>query len=135
MRVQDKGEQLRKIVADHPGQSGIVFCPTPKIVRELTLQLVALGVSATSHDTEDPERFAQFELWRVGKVSVLVGGSGLLAGINKHGVGFIVFARFPLNLTGARQGCGRTMRCTPGRIGHCYFLYRRSGSHREKKSE
>ena len=100
---KDKYEELKQILDDNNGKSGIVYCITRKTVEEVCEKLCDDGYSATRYHAglEDEERRANQEDFICDKSTVMVATNAFGMGIDKSNVSFVIHYNMPKNIEGS----------------------------------
>ena len=91
---------LQEFIAQHPEDSGIVYCSTRKQVERVTEKLRESGVSARAYHagmSERDRRENQSE-FLFDRVRVMVATNAFGMGIDKQNVGFVVHYNMPKNM-------------------------------------
>jgi ATP-dependent DNA helicase RecQ len=104
--------QLKRFVAAHEGESGIVYCLTRKRVEEVARKLAADGVRAAAYHAGLPsaERARVQEAFLGDRLDVVVATVAFGMGIDKPDVRFVVHYDCPKNIEGYYQETGRAGR-------------------------
>ncbi|MCM1043869.1 MAG: DNA helicase RecQ [Candidatus Gastranaerophilales bacterium] len=120
---KDKYATLRNFIERHPGQSGIVYCATRKLVEEVCGRLIRDGFSATRYHAglEDEERRNNQDDFIYDRSTIMVATNAFGMGIDKSNVRYVVHYNMPKNLESYYQEVGRCAR--DGEEGECVLLY------------
>lgn len=123
VRPKDKGAYLRTFLAGRPGQSGIIYCSTRKLVESVCEALKERGLSATRYHAglPDEERRQNQEDFVYDRAKVMVATNAFGMGIDKSNVSFVVHYNMPKNLESYYQEAGRAGR--DGEKAHCVLLF------------
>jgi len=113
--VEDKRsapQQLERFIAQHPTDSGIVYCLSRKRVETVAAALVKKGVKAAAYHAGMPaaKRSKVQDAFASDKVHVVVATVAFGMGIDKPDVRFVVHYDMPKNIEGYYQETGRAGR-------------------------
>jgi ATP-dependent DNA helicase RecQ len=113
--VEDKRsapQQLERFIAQHPTDSGIVYCLSRKRVEQVAAALVKKGVKAAAyHAGMTPVKRSKVQdAFASDKVHVVVATVAFGMGIDKPDVRFVVHYDMPKNIEGYYQETGRAGR-------------------------
>lgn len=120
---RDKYAAMRNCIERHPGQCGIVYCATRKLVEEVCHRLDRDGFSVTRYHAglTDGERRRNQEDFTYDRKMVMVATNAFGMGIDKSNVRYVVHYNMPKNLESYYQEVGRCAR--DGEPGECILLY------------
>ena len=120
---KDRDAELLRFLAEHQGQSGIVYCGTRKGVEEVARMLRQNGVDAVGYHAgmPDEERRRAQEDFVADIVPVIVATNAFGMGIDKSNVSFVVHYNMPKDLESYYQEAGRAGR--DGEDAVCCLLY------------
>lgn len=123
VRGADKKEFIRKYVAAHPGESGIVYCATRKAVDEVYQFLRDAGFRAGRYHAglTDEERQAAQEDFSYDRTPVMAATNAFGMGIDKSNVRYVLHYQMPKSLEAYYQEAGRAGR--DGAAAECILLY------------
>lgn len=123
MRPSDKFAELKKIIRNNSGKSGIVYCITRKGVEEVCEKLCEEGFSASRYHAglSDEERRANQEDFICDRKTVMVATNAFGMGIDKSNVSYVVHYNMPKNIESYYQEAGRAGR--DGEPAECILLY------------
>ena len=122
-RAKDRDAELRRFLAEHKGQSGIVYCGTRKGVEEVTAMLNDCGVDAVGYHAgmADELRARAQEDFVSDRAPVIVATNAFGMGIDKPNVRFVIHYNMPKDLESYYQEAGRAGR--DGEPARCTLLY------------
>ncbi|MCH5343524.1 MAG: DNA helicase RecQ [Acetatifactor sp.] len=120
---KDKYATMRNFIECHPGQSGIIYCATRKLVEEVCGRLIRDGFSATRYHAglEDAERRNNQDDFIYDRSTIMVATNAFGMGIDKSNVRYVIHYNMPKNLESYYQEVGRCSR--DGESGECILLY------------
>ncbi|WP_349672919.1 DNA helicase RecQ [Lacrimispora sp.] len=120
---KDKYATMINFVERHPGQCGIIYCLTRKMVEEVCGKLNKEGFSATRYHAglSDAERRTNQDDFIYDKSLIMVATNAFGMGIDKSNVRYVIHYNMPKNLESYYQEVGRCSR--DGEPGECLLLY------------
>ena len=120
---KDKYSALKQFVEMHPGQCGIIFCLTRKLVEEVCVRLEDDGFSVTRYHAglSDKERRENQDDFIYDRKQIIVATNAFGMGIDKSNVRYVVHYNMPKNLESYYQEVGRCAR--DGEPGECILFY------------
>lgn len=120
---KDKYATMKNFVECHPGQSGIIYCLTRKLVEEVCSRLNDDGFDATRYHAglADAERRDNQDDFIYDRRTIMVATNAFGMGIDKSNVRYVIHYNMPKNLESYYQEVGRCSR--DGEPGECILLY------------
>ncbi len=120
---RDKYAALRNFVDTHPGQCGIVYCLTRKLVDEVSDRLRADGISVTRYHAGlgDKERRKNQDDFIYDRCQVMVATNAFGMGIDKSNVRYVIHYNMPKSIEAFYQEIGRCSRDQES--GECILFY------------
>ena len=120
---KDKYSALKQFVKMHPGQCGIIYCLTRKLVEEVCVRLEDDGFSVTRYHAglSDKERRENQDDFIYDRKQIIVATNAFGMGIDKSNVRYVVHYNMPKNLESYYQEVGRCAR--DGEPGECILFY------------
>lgn len=120
---KDKYATMRNFIECHPGQFGIVYCATRKLVEEVCERLERDGFSTTRYHAglSDAERRSNQDDFIYDRKMIMVATNAFGMGIDKSNVRYVIHYNMPKNLESYYQEVGRCSR--DGEPGECILLY------------
>lgn len=120
---KNKYEALRNFAETHPGQCGIVYCLTRKLVEEVCERLQADGFSVTRYHAglSDQERRQNQDDFIYDKCQIMVATNAFGMGIDKSNVRYVIHYNMPKSIEAFYQEIGRCSR--DGEPGECILFY------------
>lgn len=120
---KDKYTTMRNFIERHPGQFGIVYCATRKLVEEICERLERDGFSTTRYHAglSDAERRSNQDDFIYDRKMIMVATNAFGMGIDKSNVRYVIHYNMPKNLESYYQEVGRCSR--DGEPGECILLY------------
>ena len=120
---KDKYSALKQFVEMHPGQCGIIYCLTRKLVEEVCVRLEDDGFSVTRYHAglSDKERRENQDDFIYDRKQIIVATNAFGMGIDKSNVRYVVHYNMPKNLESYYQEVRRCAR--DGEPGECILFY------------
>lgn len=108
----DEVAQLLEFVAEHPSESGIVYCLSRKRTQEMADHLQKAGYRATCYHAglSSEERMKRQDQFIRDEVDIITATIAFGMGIDKNNVRFVVHMNLPKNIEGYYQETGRAGR-------------------------
>lgn len=120
---KDRQSELLRIVREHEGESGVVYCITRKLVEEVYDLLAARGVMVAKYHAgmPDDERREHQDDFIYDRKKIMVATNAFGMGIDKSDVRFVVHYNMPKNMESYYQEAGRAGR--DGDAAECILLF------------
>ena len=118
-----KERELKRLLAERSGKSGIIYCSTRKKVETVCENLQALGYGATRYHAglEEEERSRNQEDFLYDRKTIMVATNAFGMGIDKSNVSFVIHYNMPKSIEAYYQEAGRAGR--DGTEADCILLY------------
>ena len=118
-----KDRELKRLLAERKGKSGIVYCSTRKKVETVCENLQTLGYQATRYHAglEESERKKNQEDFLYDRKNIMVATNAFGMGIDKSNVSFVIHYNMPKSIEAYYQEAGRAGR--DGAEADCILLY------------
>jgi len=119
----DKTAELKKILRERRGKSGIIYCMTRSAVESVCELLIKEGYPATRYHAglDEAERKANQEDFIYDRKPIMVATNAFGMGIDKPDVSFVLHFNMPLTMEGYYQEAGRAGR--DGSEADCILLF------------
>ena len=118
-----KDRELKRILTERTGKSGIIYCSTRKKVETVCENLQAQGYAVTRYHAglEESERRQNQEDFLYDRKSIMVATNAFGMGIDKSNVSFVIHYNMPKSIEAYYQEAGRAGR--DGSEADCILLY------------
>ena len=118
-----KDRELKRLLSERRGKSGIIYCSTRKKVETVCENLQALGYEATRYHAglDEAERTKNQEDFLYDRKSIMVATNAFGMGIDKSNVSFVIHYNMPKSIEAYYQEAGRAGR--DGSEADCILLY------------
>ena len=118
-----KDRELKRLLAERRGKSGIIYCSTRKKVETVCENLQAQGYAVTRYHAglEESERRRNQEDFLYDRKNIMVATNAFGMGIDKSNVSFVVHYNMPKSIEAYYQEAGRAGR--DGSEADCILLY------------
>ncbi len=122
-KPKNKSAWLLSFLEERPGESGIVYCSTRKLVEAVSQQLNMRGIPAARYHAglPDDERIRNQEDFVNDTARVMVATNAFGMGIDKSNVSFVVHYNMPKDIESYYQEAGRAGRDGAG--AQCVLLF------------
>ncbi len=118
-----KDRELKRLLNERRGKSGIIYCSTRKKVETVCENLQVWGYSATRYHAglEESERAKNQEDFLFDRKNIMVATNAFGMGIDKSNVSFVIHYNMPKSIEAYYQEAGRAGR--DGSEADCILLY------------
>ena len=118
-----KDRELKRLLTERRGKSGIIYCSTRKKVEAVCENLQAFGYAATRYHAglEEEERRQNQEDFLYDRKNIMVATNAFGMGIDKSNVSFVIHYNMPKSIEAYYQEAGRAGR--DGSEADCILLY------------
>ncbi len=118
-----KDRELKRLLTERRGKSGIIYCSTRKKVETVCENLQAFGYAATRYHAglEEEERRQNQEDFLYDRKNIMVATNAFGMGIDKSNVSFVIHYNMPKSIEAYYQEAGRAGR--DGSEADCILLY------------
>jgi ATP-dependent DNA helicase RecQ len=116
-------KQIREILADHPDETGIIYCLSRDRTESVANELLSHGIKAAAYHAGLPaeQRAKRQEQFARDKIRVMVATVAFGMGVDKPDVRFVIHHDLPKNIESYYQETGRAGR--DGLPSECVLLY------------
>lgn len=116
-------KQIREILADHPNETGIIYCLSRDRTESVATELLSHGVKAAAYHAGLPaeQRAKRQEQFARDDIRVMVATIAFGMGVDKPDVRFVIHHDLPKNIESYYQETGRAGR--DGLPSECVLLY------------
>lgn len=118
-----KDRELKRLLSERAGKSGIIYCSTRKKVESVWESLQDLGYGATRYHAglDEDERRINQEAFIYDQKPIMVATNAFGMGIDKSNVSFVIHYNMPKSIEAYYQEAGRAGR--DGAEAECILLY------------
>jgi len=118
-----KDRELKRLLTERRGKSGIIYCSTRKKVETVCENLQSQGYAATRYHAglEESERMQNQEDFLYDRKTIMVATNAFGMGIDKSNVSFVIHYNMPKSIEAYYQEAGRAGR--DGSEADCILLY------------